>query len=55
MTRTAANVVSHNAPLIGERAAARGRIAMEGGGERVGVKRESPAPASRTASNVGTR
>ena len=37
----AASVAHHDAPLIGERAATRGRSAMEGGGERAVVKRAS--------------
>jgi hypothetical protein len=48
-----ARVAGNDAPLIDERAATRGRCAMEGRDERAGVTRE-PAPASRTGSSGGT-
>jgi len=38
----AAVVAGNDAPLIGERASAHGRIAMDSGDERVGVKRRYP-------------
>jgi hypothetical protein len=34
----AAYVAGHDAPLIGEHAATRGRVAMEGGNARAGVR-----------------
>ena len=37
--RTCAQVAGHDAPPIGERAPTRGRVATEGGGERVCVRR----------------
>jgi hypothetical protein len=51
----AAFVAGHDAPLIGERAAARGRIAMEGGDARGSAKSglSFRVPASRTASGGG--
>jgi hypothetical protein len=39
---SAAFVAGHDAPLIGERAARRGRRATEGGDERGGLKRRYP-------------
>jgi hypothetical protein len=45
-------VASHDAPLIGERAGTRGRIAMEGGDEHAGeIELPVRASASRTGSN----
>jgi hypothetical protein len=37
-----ARVAGNDAPLIGARAPTRGRIAMEGGGDRVGAKSTLP-------------
>ena len=54
---TLAFVARHDAPLIGERAARRGRCATVGGDERAGVKSASSvrAPASQTGSDGGNR
>jgi hypothetical protein len=47
-------VAHHDAPLIDERASARGRSATEGGDERAGAKsRYDFVPGSRTGSNGG--
>jgi hypothetical protein len=42
MTASRPHPAAHDAPLIGERAATRGRIAMEGGDEHGGVEELLP-------------
>jgi hypothetical protein len=51
----AAHVAHHDAPLIAERAATRGRSATEGGVEHAGLKGALPvrAPGRRTGSGGG--
>jgi hypothetical protein len=51
------SIANHDAPRIGERAATRGRRAMEGGDERAGAISASSvrAPASRTGTSGAPR
>jgi hypothetical protein len=52
---TAASIASDDAPLIGERAATRVRIAAEGGDERAGVKRAVIRSSASLANWIGRR